>query len=62
MPLARLVVPPLNIFATVIGPVGRLCTLTSNLLLRLIGVTDLGEPFVTEDELKLVREPLPLKA
>jgi len=54
VPLARVVVPPLNLFATVIGPVGQLCTLTSTLLLRLIGVTDLGEPFVTEDELKLV--------
>lgn len=52
--IARVTIYPLSLVSKVIYPLGRLCTMICNLILKCFGLRTAKEPFVTEDELKLV--------
>ena len=52
--IARVTIYPLSLVSNVIYPLGRLCTMICNLILKCFGLKTAKEPFVTEDELKLV--------
>ncbi|CAI5468495.1 unnamed protein product [Closterium sp. Yama58-4] len=52
--VVRVVLRPVAWLSVVLYPVGRLCTYASTGLFRLLGLKTSGEPFVTEEELKLM--------
>ncbi|KAI5078755.1 hypothetical protein GOP47_0006426 [Adiantum capillus-veneris] len=52
--VARIVVRPVAWLSYVLYPVGRVVTAISMGLLKLLGLKSSGEPFVTEEELKLM--------
>jgi len=52
--IARVTIYPLSLVSNFIYPLGRLCTMICNLILKCFGLKTAKEPFVTEDELKLV--------
>eukprot|EP00850_Spirogloea_muscicola_P011825 SM000075S21914 [mRNA] locus=s75:7744:12596:+ [translate_table: standard] len=52
--VARVVVRPVAWLSVVLYPVGRACTALSMALLKLLGLKSSGEPFVSEEELKLM--------
>ncbi|XP_024368050.1 DUF21 domain-containing protein At1g55930, chloroplastic isoform X4 [Physcomitrium patens] len=52
--VARVVVRPVAWLSVILYPVGRLVTAMSTSLLKLLGLKSSGEPFVSEDELKLM--------
>ncbi|CAM6019057.1 unnamed protein product [Sphagnum balticum] len=52
--VARLVVRPVAWLSIVLYPVGRVVTALSTSLLKLLGLKSSGEPFVSEEELKLM--------
>ncbi|CAI5495871.1 unnamed protein product, partial [Closterium sp. Naga37s-1] len=52
--VVRVVLRPVAWLSYVLYPVGRLCTYASTGLFRLLGLKTSGEPFVTEEELKLM--------
>eukprot|EP00250_Pteridium_aquilinum_P011798 c20311_g1_i1 orf=694-3096(-) len=52
--VARIVVRPVAWLSYVLYPVGRIVTAISMGLLKLLGLKSSGEPFVTEEELKLM--------
>ncbi|KAG0612674.1 hypothetical protein M758_6G044900 [Ceratodon purpureus] len=52
--VARVVVRPVAWLSVILYPVGRVVTAMSTSLLKLLGLKSSGEPFVSEDELKLM--------
>ncbi|GBG76546.1 hypothetical protein CBR_g22294 [Chara braunii] len=52
--VARVVIRPVAWFSIILYPVGRACTVISMALLKFLGLKSSKEPFVTEEELKLV--------
>ncbi|MCO5593297.1 hypothetical protein L7F22_047305 [Adiantum nelumboides] len=52
--VARIVVRPVAWLSYILYPVGRIVTAISMGLLKLLGLKSSGEPFVTEEELKLM--------
>ncbi|KAH7314587.1 hypothetical protein KP509_21G009600 [Ceratopteris richardii] len=52
--VARIVVRPVAWLSYVLYPVGRIVTAISMALLKILGLKSSGEPFVTEEELKLM--------
>eukprot|EP00898_Chlorokybus_atmophyticus_P006498 jgi/Chlat1/684/Chrsp104S01165 len=54
IPIARAVLQPIAALSVILYPVGRACTLICSGVLALLGLGNHAEPFVTEDELKLI--------
>lgn len=52
--VARVVVRPVAWLSVILYPVGRVVTTMSTSLLKLLGLKSSGEPFVSEEELKLM--------
>ncbi|XP_002966928.2 DUF21 domain-containing protein At1g55930, chloroplastic [Selaginella moellendorffii] len=52
--VARFVVRPVAWLSVVLYPVGRIVTILSTAMLKFFGLKSSGEPFVTEEELKLM--------
>ncbi|KAJ7555813.1 hypothetical protein O6H91_05G056000 [Diphasiastrum complanatum] len=52
--VARFVVRPVAWLSVILYPVGRVVTAISTRMLKLLGLKSSGEPFVTEEELKLM--------
>ncbi|XP_024386598.1 DUF21 domain-containing protein At1g55930, chloroplastic [Physcomitrium patens] len=52
--VARIVVRPVAWLSVILYPVGRVVTTMSTSLLKLLGLKSSGEPFVSEEELKLM--------
>ena len=55
--VARVVIRPIAAMSTLVYPIGRLCTNLVNAVFAVFNIKIAAEPFVSEEELKLVLCP-----